>query len=81
MCHVDKTKQTHKLKQQSQFSSSSELETGKKFSGKIGVHKFSCELLWRFVHERRFVLFLHQTSVTLSAHRLVLVSPADHLDL
>lgn len=77
----NKTNHTLNFKQRSQFSSSSELKTWKEFSRKIRIRGFSCELLWRFVPELRFVLFFHQTAVTLPAHRLVLVSTADHLDL
>lgn len=61
----------------------SEVESGEKLPGNSGVCNFSCEtLLWSFIPERSAVLFvLHQTSVTLSTHRLILVRSTDHFHL
>lgn len=61
----------------------SEMERGEQLPGNPGVHEFPHEeLLWRFVPERSTVLFVHhQTSITLSTHRLILVSSANHLHL
>lgn len=61
----------------------SEVKSGEKLPGNSGVCNFSCEtLLWSFISERSAVLFvLHQTSITFSTHRLILVRSTDHFHL
>lgn len=65
------------------YVSCSEVQRGEQFPGNVGVGEFSHrDVKRRFIPDGGAVLFVHhQTAVALSAHRLVLVSTADHFHL